>query len=131
MFRGLVARVGSLLFIGHDSFPFPGHAHTHKKDISFLKRDVAFPSYLQDIGQFHLVGGKSGVGDPFFRCPCRIVDQHPAAGNAFSRPVLQTNPIIAPVSYFCCSRTSVKKPFRLSRDGLGEMPQAIPLATLF
>lgn len=131
MLRGLVVRVGSLLLICHDGLPFPGHTHTHEKDISFLERDVTFPSNLQNIGQFHLVGGKSGIGDPFFRCPCRIVDQHPAAGNAFSRPVLQTNSIIGPVSYFCRSRTSVKKPFRLSRDGLGEMPQAIPLATLF
>ena len=130
MFRGLVVRVGFLLLVGHDRLPLLGNSNANKKDIPSLECDVTLPSYFQDIGQFHLVSGKGAKRDSFFRCPCRVVDQHSTAGNTFSRPVLQTNPIVGAVINFGCGCTTVKKPFRLSRDGLGEVPEAIPLTTL-
>lgn len=130
MFRGLVVGVGFLLLVGHDGLPFLGDSDANEKDVSFLECDVTFPGYFQDIGQFHLVSGKGAIRDPLPRCPCRVVDQHSAAGNTFSRPVLQTDPIVAAVINFGSGCTTVKQPFRLSRDGLGEVPEPVPLTTL-
>lgn len=90
-------RVLSLLLVSHDVVPLIGDANADKQDIALLKRDIAIFSNLYDVAQSDLVRRECAILDAAFLCPGGVIDEHSAACDPCTSPVLHADSVVGPV----------------------------------